>query len=134
MSSLGSLESFFNFLQALTGFTLTPMALFVKVAQSCLTLQLHGSIYGILQARILEWAAIRSPEDLPNPGIKPRSPALQVDSLPSELPEKGNSWLAGETLLFLARGIVVSLRPYSIAVSTVLTSLLSLSLTLVHFV
>ena len=25
-----------------------------------------------------------SPGDLPNPGIKPRSPALQVDSLPSE--------------------------------------------------
>ena len=29
-----------------------------------------------------------SPEDLPNPGIKPESPALQVDSLPSELPRK----------------------------------------------
>ena len=25
-----------------------------------------------------------SPGDLPNPGIKPRSPALQVDSLPIE--------------------------------------------------
>ena len=25
-----------------------------------------------------------SPRDLPNPGIKPRSPALQADSLPSE--------------------------------------------------
>ena len=24
-----------------------------------------------------------SPEDLPNPGIKPRSPALQADSLPN---------------------------------------------------
>ena len=28
------------------------------------------------------------PRDLPNPGIKPRYPALQVDSLPSELPGK----------------------------------------------
>ena len=27
-----------------------------------------------------------SPEDLPNPGIEPRSPALQADSLPSEPP------------------------------------------------
>ena len=27
-----------------------------------------------------------SPWDLPNPGTEPRSPALQVDSLPSELP------------------------------------------------
>ena len=26
-----------------------------------------------------------SPEDLPNPRIKPRSPALQADSLPTEL-------------------------------------------------
>ena len=29
-----------------------------------------------------------SPGDLPNPGIKPRSPTLKVDSLPSELPGK----------------------------------------------
>ena len=29
-----------------------------------------------------------SPEDLPNPGIKPGSPALQTDALPSEPPGK----------------------------------------------
>ena len=29
-----------------------------------------------------------SPGDLPNPGIKPRSPALQAHSLPSESPGK----------------------------------------------
>jgi len=29
-----------------------------------------------------------SPGDLPNPGIEPRSPALQADSLPSELPQE----------------------------------------------
>ena len=28
------------------------------------------------------------PGDLPNPGIEPRPPALQADSLPSELPGK----------------------------------------------
>ena len=27
-----------------------------------------------------------SPEDLPDPGIEPRSPALQADALPSEPP------------------------------------------------
>ena len=43
---------------------------------------------GILQARILEWVAMPSFGDLPNPGIKPRSPALQADSLPSEPPRK----------------------------------------------
>ena len=29
-----------------------------------------------------------SPGDLPDPGIEPRSPALQADSLPSEPPRK----------------------------------------------
>ena len=39
--------------------------------------------------RILEWVAyIPSPVDLPDPGIKPGSPALQADSLPAELPDK----------------------------------------------
>ena len=33
-----------------------------------------------------------SPEDLPNPGIKPGSPTLQADALPSEPP--GKSFLA----------------------------------------
>ena len=31
---------------------------------------------------------ILSPGELPDPGINPGSPALQVDSLPAELPEK----------------------------------------------
>ena len=43
---------------------------------------------GILQARILEWFAMPSSRDLPNPEIEPRSPALQVDSLLSKLPGK----------------------------------------------
>jgi len=41
----------------------------------------------ILQARILEWVAFPFSGDLPNPGIEPRSPALQVDSLRTE-PQK----------------------------------------------
>ena len=47
-----------------------------------------SSIHGILQARILEWVAIPFPRDLPDLGIKPRSPALQADSLPPEPPGK----------------------------------------------
>ena len=47
-----------------------------------------SSVHGILQARILEWVAIHFSRDLPNPGIEPRSPASQADSLPSELPGK----------------------------------------------
>ena len=48
-----------------------------EVAQSCPTLcdpidySLPGSsVYGIFQARVLEWGALPSPEDLPDPGIK----------------------------------------------------------------
>ena len=34
-----------------------------------------------------------SPGDLPNPGVEPRSPALQVNSLPAEISGKpGESW------------------------------------------
>ena len=41
---------------------------------------------GILQVRILNGLPCPPPGDLPNPGIEPRSPALQADSLPAELP------------------------------------------------
>ena len=62
----------------------------VKVTQSCPTLwdPMDYRVHGILQARILEWVVFPSPGDLPNPGIEPRSPTLQVDSLPSEPQEK----------------------------------------------
>ena len=61
----------------------------VLVAQSCPTLcdsmycsPQGSSVHGILQARILEWV----PGDLPDPGIKPRSPVFLADSLLSEPP------------------------------------------------
>ena len=38
--------------------------------------------------RILEWVAYPFSSDLPNPGIKLVCPALQADSLPTELPGK----------------------------------------------
>ena len=40
-----------------------------------------SSVCGISQVRIQEWVAFPSPGDLPNPGIEPASPALQVASL-----------------------------------------------------
>ena len=80
----------------------------MEVAQLCLTLcvPLDYTVYGILQARILEGVAVpfsrgsSQPRDqtqvshiaggsiavdLPDPGIEPGSSALQVDSLPTEL-------------------------------------------------
>ena len=50
-----------------------------------------SSVLGILQARILEWVAISC--HLPDPGIEPRSPALQADALTSEPPGKPNSFM-----------------------------------------
>ena len=47
-----------------------------------------SSVHEIFQARILEWVAISFSGDLPNPGIEPRSPALQADSLLTELQGK----------------------------------------------
>ena len=44
-----------------------------------------SSVYGILQARILGGLPFSSPEDLPHPEIELGSPALQEDSLPTEL-------------------------------------------------
>ena len=64
----------------------------VLLLQSCPTLSdpmdcspPGSSVHGILQARILEWVAIPFFRGSSNPRIKPRSPALQVDSLPTEL-------------------------------------------------
>ena len=42
----------------------------------------------ILQARLLEWVAMPSSRDLPTPGIEPRSPTLQADSLLPDPPRK----------------------------------------------
>ena len=62
-----------------------------SVTQSCLTLCSpmdyslpDASVHGISQARILEWVNISFSGDLLDPGIEPRSPALQADSLLSE--------------------------------------------------
>ena len=58
---------------------------------------------GILQARILEWVAMPSSRDLPNPGIEAMSPALQADSLPAEPPGKPKNTAVGS--LSLRQGI-----------------------------
>ena len=67
----------------------------VLVSQSCPTVcnpmdcsPPGSSVHEISQAGILEWVAIPFWGDLHNPGIESESPALQVDSLPSEPPGK----------------------------------------------
>ena len=62
---------------------------------------------GILQARILEWAAMEMPFPppgvLPNPGIEPRSPHYRQILLPSESPGKPKNTGVGN--LSLLQGI-----------------------------
>ena len=62
------------------------------------------TVHGILSARILEWVAFPFPGDLPDPGIKPRPPALQADSLPSESPGA-----IGTMALEILKGVPVNL-------------------------
>ena len=66
------------------------------VTQSCLTLwnptdsSVHQAPLSMGLSRPEYWSGLPCPPpgDLPNPGIEPRSPALQADSLPSEPPGK----------------------------------------------
>ena len=53
-------------------------------------LQPHQAPLSIEFSRQEYWSVLPfpSPGDLPNPGFKPRSPALQADSLQSEPPGK----------------------------------------------
>ena len=71
-------------------------ALLCLIAQSCPTL--FESVLTVACQVSRPWGFFKQeywsglpcppPGDLPNPGIKPRSPALQADSLPSEPPGK----------------------------------------------
>ena len=58
---------------------------------SCLCDPIDYTLHGILQARILEWVDFPFSGDLPNSGIEMGSPALQADSLPTELSGKPQS-------------------------------------------
>ena len=65
------------------------------VAQLCLALCIprtvaHQAPLSMEFSRQEYWSGLpfSSPGDLPNPGIEPRSPILQADRLPSELPGK----------------------------------------------
>ena len=80
----------------------------VKVAQLCLTLQTNGLYH--------PWNSpgqntgvgnpFPSPGDLPNLGIKPRSPKLQADSLPAE--QQGKLKNTGVGNLPLLQGIFLT--------------------------
>ena len=104
-------SNLYHSMKVLTGYTCSYLfglyAGLCLVTQSCPTLcdpmdcHLPGSsVCGILQAKILEWVPCPSPGDFPHPVIKPRSPTLQADSLPSELP--------GKLLVFIGTSYTIS--------------------------
>ena len=91
-------------------------------AQSCPTLR-H---YELKPARLLcPWEFFRQeywsglscppPGDLPNQRIKPRSPTLQMDSLPSEVPEKALSHIRHYLLMIF----VIQLFSWVVVIETI---------------
>ena len=70
--------------------SLVPEKVKMLVAQLCPTLCYPMVPLSMGFSRQEHWSGLPcpSPGDLPDPGIKPRFPALQADSLLSELPGK----------------------------------------------
>ena len=60
-----------------------------------------SSVNGIFQARILEWVAFSPPGDIPDPGIKPASPALAGGFLKPFNDERGRHLATEAHLLVL---------------------------------
>ena len=90
-----NLSSFFSHFRVFSEWFIALCTVLCLVTQLWPTLcdTMNGSCQaplpmGILQARILDWVAMPSSRGCPNPRIKPRSPTIQANSLPSEPPGK----------------------------------------------
>ena len=95
-----SFTCFWNFDKYVLPYTLFCVCYFAQikwseVTQSCPALSdpmdcslPDSSIHGISRQEYWNELSFPSPEDLPDQGIKPGSPALQADALPSEPPGK----------------------------------------------
>ena len=80
----------------------------MKVKVIIMSLRAHGLYSPWNPPRPEYWTGppFPSPGDLPNPGIKPRSPTLQADSLPAEPPGKPSSPRVGS--LSVLQGIFLT--------------------------
>ena len=92
----------------------------VKVTQSCLTLcnprncSLPGSsVHGTFQARPLEWVAYPSSRGSSQHRLKPKSPAWQAGSLPSEPPGKPKNTRLGSLSLLQGNLLNPGIKPGS---------------------
>ena len=61
-----------------------------------------SSVHGILKQEYWRGLPFSSAADLSGPGIKPDSPTLQADSLPSEPARKPSCWAYPTCFLFVA--------------------------------
>ena len=94
----------------------------------------HSAEHGILQARILEWSPLEwtrilpfpSLRDFPNPGVEPRSPVLQADSLLSEPSGKLSVSSVSRVRLFATPKIAAHQASLSITNSLSLLKLVSI--------
>ena len=92
-----------NYVTALYGYTVVIYVLLFSYSLTCV--QIFGTSWTLThqaplpivihQDKILAWVTCPPPVDLPNPGIEPRSPALEADSLPSEQPGKPKTTRVG---------------------------------------
>ena len=84
---------------------MTPSAATVSFFKLLSCVRLLAPVQSMEFSRPEYWSGqpFPSPGDLPNPGITPRSPAFQVDSLPAEPPGKPKNTAVGS--LSLLRGI-----------------------------
>ena len=97
----------------------TQMYVYPLVTQSCRTFcdpmyysPPGSSVHGIFQARILDWTAISFSGDLPDPEIKPGSPALQADSLLHKLPGKPYTDVCMQTYKYICINIYICIYIY----------------------
>ena len=97
LSQSGPLTSFFleHLHQRICQFFLCPLE-----SESCSVVYDSLRPQGLLQARILEWVAFPFSRGSSQPGIKPRSPTLQADSLPAEPQGKPKNTGVGSLSLF----------------------------------
>ena len=84
-------ESFTSTIWLFVGFSCFPCAVLCLVAQSCPTLCYLMDcsplcLWGFSSQEYWSWLPFPPPGDLSDPRLVPRSPTLQVDSLPSEPP------------------------------------------------
>ena len=67
----------------------------------------HQALLSIGYSREEYWSGLPCPfpGDLPDPGMEPRSPALQVDSLPSEPPGKSRRQIALYVIIYIVTNL-----------------------------